>query len=73
MRSLPQLRPLGISRWVAPRRRVGGEEERNLALASFEQSRDASGDGGPRKVGLVGSTTAGSKIRTVLSIGKDSD
>jgi hypothetical protein len=51
---------------------VLADRRKNPGLASVEQSRDASGNGGPSKVGLVGGTTAGGKIHAIGSIRADS-
>ena len=56
------------------RRRLGNNESwREAGLASLEESAEASGDGGPRKVGLVGGATAASKIAAIGRIREDSN
>ena len=42
-------------------------------LGSLEESTEASGDGRPGKVGFVGGTTAGDKIRAIRSVSEDSN
>ena len=52
---------------------LGERDEKKPALTSVEESAEASSDGRPGKVSLVGGTTAGGQIRAIGSIRKDSN